>query len=131
MKVMVFVKATHESENSSGPPDPKAMEAMGRYNEALIAAGIMKEHILGGLRPTRFAKRVHFSGKNRTVVDGPFTETKEVVAGFWLWEVKSIGEAVEWVKKCPNPMATDSDIDIRPLFSLEEIAAWKKGAGSA
>jgi hypothetical protein len=130
MKVMVFVKATPDSE-AGGPPDPKAMEAMGKYNEALIAAGIMKERILGGLRPTRFARRVHFSGKNRTVTDGPFTETKELVAGFWLWEVQSIEEAVEWVKKCPNPMPTDSDIDIRPLFSLEEITAWKKAADLA
>jgi hypothetical protein len=101
------------------------MEAMGKYNEALIAAGILKGQILGGLRPTRFAKRVHFSGKNRTVIDGPFAETKELVAGFWLWEVKSIEEAVEWVKKCPNPMPKDSDIDIRPLLSLEELEAWE------
>jgi hypothetical protein len=124
MKVMVFVKATNESEDAV-PPDPKMMEAMGKYNEALIAAGILKGQILGGLRPTRFAKRVHFSGKNRTVIDGPFAETKELVAGFWLWEVKSIEEAVEWVKKCPNPMPKDSDIDIRPLLSLEELEAWE------
>jgi hypothetical protein len=124
MKVMVFVKATNESEDAV-PPDPKMMEAMGKYNEALIAAGILKGQILGGLRPTRFAKRVHFSGKYRTVIDGPFAETKELVAGFWLWEVKSIEEAVEWVKKCPNPMPKDSDIDIRPLLSLEELEAWE------
>lgn len=130
MKVMVFVKATADSEGGA-PPDPKMMEAMGKYNEALIAAGIMKERIVGGLKPTRFARRVHFSGKNRTVIDGPFAETKELVAGFWLWEVGSIEEAVEWVKKCPNPMPTDSDIEIRPLFSLEELAEWKKGAGVA
>ena len=126
MKVMVFVKATPASEDGA-PPDPKAMEAMGKYNEALIAAGILKDRIMGGLKPTRFAKRVHFSGKNRTVIDGPFAETKEVVAGFWLWEVKSIEEAVEWLKKCPNPMATDSDIEIRPLYSLDELARWKEG----
>jgi len=114
MKVMVFVKATKDSE-AGVPPDPKMMEAMGKYNEALIAAGILKEQILGGLKPTRFAKRVHFSGKNRTVIDGPFVETKELVAGFWLWEVESVDEAVEWVKKCPNPMLTDSDVEIRPL----------------
>jgi hypothetical protein len=123
MKVMVFVKATHDSE-AGAPPDPKMMEAMGKYNDALIAADIMKERILGGLKPTHSAKRVHFSGRNRTVIDGPFTETKEVVAGFWLWEVKSIEEAVEWVKKCPNPMPTDSDIDIRPLYSAEDLEAW-------
>jgi PhnB protein len=124
MKVMVFVKATKDSE-AGVPPDPKMLEAMGKYNEALIAAGILKEQILGGLKPTRFAKRVHFSGKNRTVIDGPFVETKELVAGFWLWEVKSIDEAVEWVKKCPNPMLTDSDVEIRPLYSLEDITRWK------
>jgi hypothetical protein len=124
MKVMVFVKATADSE-ASAPPSPEMMQAMHKYNQALIAAGIMKEQILGGLRPTRFAKRVHFSGNNRTVIDGPFSETKELVAGFWLWEVKSIEEAVEWVKKCPNPMPTDSDVDIRPLFPLEEIEGWE------
>ncbi|MFZ0501243.1 MAG: YciI family protein [Steroidobacteraceae bacterium] len=124
MKVMVFVKATQDSEDAL-PPDPKMMEAMGKYNEALIAAGILKDKIMGGLKSTRFAKRVHFSGKNRTVIDGPFTETKELVAGFWLWEVKSIEEAVEWLKKCPNPMVTDSDVDIRPLYSLEDLEAWR------
>lgn len=125
MKVMVFVKATQDSEDEA-PPPPEMLNAMQQYNEALIAAGILKDQILGGLKPTRYAKRVHFSGKNRTVTDGPFTETKELVAGFWLWDVKSIEEAVEWVKKCPNPMFTDSDIDIRPLFSLEDMEAWEK-----
>lgn len=128
MKVMVFVKATQASENAT-PPDPKMMEAMGKYNEALIAAGILKDKIMGGLKSTRFAKRVHFSGKDRTVTDGPFAETKELVAGFWLWEVNSVEDAVEWVKKCPNPMLTESDIDIRPLFSLEELTCMKEGAG--
>jgi hypothetical protein len=126
MKVMVFVKATRDSE-SGVPPDPKMMEAMGKYNEALIAAGILKDQILGGLKPSRFAKRVHFSGKDRMVIDGPFAETKELVAGFWLWEVKSIEEAVEWVKKCPSPMPTDSDVEIRPLYSLDDIEQWRKG----
>jgi hypothetical protein len=115
MKVMVFVKATQDSENAV-PPDPKMIDAMHVYNEALTAAGILKDPILGGLQSTRFAKRVHFSGDNRTVVDGPFAETKELVAGFWLWEVKSIEEAVEWLKKCP---LTDAVVDIRPLFSPE------------
>ena len=124
MKVMVFVKATADSEREA-PPTPELMNAMQKYNEALIAAGILKDQILGGLKPTRYARRVHFSGKNRTVIDGPFAETKEAVAGFWLWEVKSVEEAVEWVKKCPNPMFTDSDIDIRPLFSLEDMEAWE------
>ena len=123
MKVMVFVKATQDSE-AEAPPTQELLNAMHQYNEALIAAGILKEQILGGLKPTRYAKRVHFSGKNRTVIDGPFTETKEAVAGFWLWDVKSIEEAVEWVKKCPNPMFTDSDIDIRPLFSMDEMEDW-------
>ena len=126
MQVLVFVKATQDSENGVRP-DPKLMEAMGKYNEALIAAGIIKDPIMGGLKPTRFAKRVHFSGKNRTVIDGPFAETKELVAGFWLWEVKSIEEAVDWVKKCPNPMLTDSDIEIRPLYTMEDMQQWKDG----
>lgn len=125
MKVMVFVKATKDSE-ASVPPTKELMDAMGKYNEALIAAGVIKDMVLGGLRATRFAKRVHFSGKNRTVIDGPFTETKEQVAGFWLWDVKSVEEAVEWVRKCPNPMFTDSDIDIRPLIPMEELEEWKK-----
>jgi hypothetical protein len=124
MKVMVFGKATEGTEDGV-PPTPEAMEAMDKYTSALIAAGIMQDGIFGGLKPTSFARRVHFSGQNRTVIDGPFTETKEVVAGFMLWEVKSIEEAVEWVKKSPNPMTTDSDVEIRPLFSLEEIEAWE------
>ena len=115
MKVMIFVKATQDSEDEV-PPDPKMINAMHEYNEALIAAGILKDQVLGGLKPTRFAKRVHFSGNNPMVVDGPFAETKELVAGFWLWEVKSIEEAVEWLKKCP---LTDSVVDIRPLYSPE------------
>ena len=116
MKVMVFMKATRDSEDEV-PPDAKALEVMHNYNEALIAAGILQNQILGGLKPTRFAKRVHFAGKNRTVIDGPFTETKESVAGFSLWEVMSIEEAVEWVKKCP--VQTECDVDIRPLYSPE------------
>jgi hypothetical protein len=122
MKVMVFGKATKETE-AGVPADPAAMEAMGKYTEALIAAGIMKEMILGGLKPTRFAKRVYFSGKNATVIDGQFAETKEVVAGFMLWEVKSIEEAVEWVKK--YPMTTDSEVEIRPLYSREDFERWE------
>src|SRR5271163_4424441 len=108
MKVMVFVKATTDSEDGAAP-DPKAMEAMGKFNEALIAAGILKEKIMGGLKPTRLAKRVHFSGKNRTVIDGPFAETKDVIAGYMVWEVKSIEEAIEWVKK--GPVASGSDVE--------------------
>ena len=119
MKVMVFVKATEDSE-AGVMPSKELLATMGAYNQSLIAAGIMKDG--GGLKPTRFAKRMHFSGKNRTVTDGPFAETKEIVAGYWLWEVKSMDEAVEWLKKCPMPMLKDSDIDIRPLFEAEDFA---------
>jgi hypothetical protein len=122
MRVMVMVKATPESEAGKldGPEIEKMFEEMGRYNEELVKAGIM---LAGdGLKPTSEAKRVHFSGTNRTVIDGPFTETKELVAGFWLWVVKSMEEAVEWVKRCPNPMLSDSDIDIRPIYEAEDLA---------
>jgi hypothetical protein len=120
MKVMVMVKATRDSE-AGVMPTQELLTAMGQYNESLVKAGIMLA--AEGLRPSRDAKRVHFSGKERTVTDGPFTETKELIAGFWLWEVRSIEEAVEWVKRCPNPMLTDSDIDIRPIFMPEDFGA--------
>ncbi len=116
MKVMIFVKASEDTE-AGVPPDPRAIEAMHHYNEALIAAGILKDQILGGLMPSRFGKRVHFSGKDLTVIDGPFAETKEVVAGFALWEVESIEEALEWARKCP--VTADCDVEIRPLYSPE------------
>ena len=119
MRFMIFVKATADSE-AGAPPSTEMLTAMGKFNEELVKAGIMKDG--DGLRPTKDAKRVHFSGKNRTVIDGPFTETKEVVAGFWIWECASMAEAVEWVKKCPNPMLTDSDIDIRPCFTADDFA---------
>jgi PhnB protein len=118
MKVMVFVKATRDSE-AGVMPTKELLTAMGAYNRALIEAGVMKD--AAGLKPTRFAKRVRFSGEHRLVIDGPFTETKELVAGYWLWEVKSMEEAVEWLKKCPNPMLTDSDIDIRPLYTPQDL----------
>jgi PhnB protein len=118
MKVMVFVKATQDSE-AGVMPTQALLAAMGAYNRALIEAGVMKD--AAGLKPTRFAKRVHFSGQDRIVTDGPFAETKELVSGYWLWEVQSIEEAVEWLKKCPNPMLTDSDIDIRPLYAPEDL----------
>lgn len=121
MKVMVFGKATKDTE-AGVPASPEAMEAMGKYTEALIAAGIIKEPIFGGLKPSSFAKRVQFSGKNRIVIDGPFPETKELVAGFSMWDVESIEQAVEWVKK--SPMATDCEVEIRPLYSMEDLAAW-------
>jgi len=118
MKVMVMVKATRDSE-AGVMPTQELLTAMGQYNESLVKAGIM---LAGeGLKPSRYAKRVHFSGKERTVIDGPFTETKELIAGFWLWQVRSIEEAVEWVKRCPNPMLTESDIDIRPIFGPEDF----------
>ena len=116
MRVIVFVKATKDSEEGR-MPTTELLEAMTKYNEQLINAGIM----LGGegLQPTSSAKRVHFSGANRTVVDGPFAETKELVAGYWIWQVRDMDEAVEWVKRCPNPMFTDSDIEIRPVYEVE------------
>jgi PhnB protein len=124
MQVMVFGKATKDTE-AEVPPTPAAMEAMGKYTEALMAAGIIKDNIFGGLKPSRFAKRVQFSGKNPTVIDGPFADTKELVAGFMLWEVQSIEEAIEWVKK--NPLPADSEVEIRPLYSMEDFAAWDEG----
>jgi len=125
MKVMVLGKATKTTE-AGVPPDPAAMQAMERYNEALVAAGI-KIEIMGGLKPSRFAKHVHFTGKKATVTDGPFADTKEIVAGFSLWEVKSIEEAVEWVKKLP--MTEECDAMIFPLYGLEDFAAWDRGEG--
>src|SRR3984957_5615768 len=120
MKVIVFVKATADSE-AGVMPTQELLTAMGAYNETLVKAGIMLAD--EGLKPSRHGKRVHFSGKARAVTDGPFTETKELVAGFWLWQVRSIEEAVEWVKRCPNPMLTDSDIEIRPVFGPEDFGA--------
>jgi hypothetical protein len=102
-------------------PTQALLAEMGKFNEELVKAGVM---LAGeGLRPSSKGKRVKFSGRNRTVVDGPFTETKELVSGFWLWQVRSIDEAVEWVKRCPNPMPVDSEIEIRPLFAAEDFAA--------
>jgi hypothetical protein len=118
VKVMVMVKATEDSE-AGVMPTTELLTAMGQYNESLVKAGVI---LAGeGLKPSRYGKRVHFSGNSRSVTDGPFTETKELVAGFWLWQVRSIEEAVEWVKRCPNPMLTDSDIEIRPVFELEDF----------
>ena len=118
MKVMVLVKATHDSE-AGVMPTQELLTAMGDFNESLVKAGIL---LAGeGLRPSREGKRVRFSGKTRTVTDGPFAETKELVAGFWIWQVRTIEEAIEWVKRCPNPMLTDSDIEIRPVFGPEDF----------
>ena len=120
MRVMVIVKASEDSENGV-MPDEKLLTAMGAFNEELVKAGIM---LAGeGLHPTSKAKRVRFSGSRRTVVDGPFAETKELIAGYWIWKVNSMEEAVEWVKRCPNPHNVDSEIEIRPIFENEDFGA--------
>jgi hypothetical protein len=120
MRFMVMVKATRDSE-AGVMPSHELLEAMGKYNEELARAGIM---LAGdGLHPSSKGARVKFSGKNRTVVDGPFAETKELVAGFWIWQVKSKQEAIDWVKRCPNPMPGDSEIEIRQLFEPEDFGA--------
>jgi hypothetical protein len=118
MRVMVLVKATKDSE-AGIMPSTELLEAMGKYNEELVNAGIM---LAGeGLKPSVQGKRVAFDGRKRTVIDGPFTETKELVAGFWLWQVKDMAEAVEWVKRCPNPMPGPSEIELRPVFELSDF----------
>jgi hypothetical protein len=120
MRVMVLVKATKDSEAGTLPTN-ELLEAMGKFNEELAKAGIMKAG--EGLKPSAKGKRVAFDGARRMVIDGPFTETKELVAGFWLWEVKDMEEAVAWVKRCPNPMPGPSEIEIRPLYEMEDFAA--------
>ena len=120
MRVMVIVKANENSEAGVMPP-ADLFVAMGKYNEELAKAGILLA--ADGLHPSSRGVRVHFSGDKRTVTDGPFAETKELVAGFWLWQVRSMEEAIEWVRRCPNPHVGDSDIEIRPVFSEEDFAA--------
>ena len=118
MRFMVIVKATKDSE-AGVMPSQELLAEMGKYNEELVKAGIM---LAGeGLQPSSKGKRVRFSGKSRTVVDGPFSHTNELIAGFWLWQVKSLEEAVEWVKRCPNPMLEDSEIEIRQVFEAEDF----------
>jgi hypothetical protein len=118
MRFMVIVKATKESE-AGEIPSTELLTAMGNYNEQLVKAGVM---LAGeGLQPSSKGARVRFSGDKRTVVDGPFTETKELIAGFWLWQVRSKEEAIEWVKRCPNPMMSDSEIEIRQVFEAEDF----------
>ena len=120
MRVMVMVKATAESE-AGVMPDEALMTAMGRFNEELVKAGVM---LAGeGLHPTSRGARVLFDGPTRTVVDGPFAETKELVAGFWLWQVRSMDEAIEWARRCPNPHAGPSELEIRPVFEAEDFGA--------
>ena len=119
MKVMVIVKATKASE-AGEMPSQQLLSDMGKYNEELQKAGIMLDG--AGLHPSSKGKRVRFAGQNRTVIDGPFAETKELIAGYWLWEVKSMEEAVEWLTRCPNPHSEITDVDIRPLFAAEDFA---------
>lgn len=118
MRVMVIVKATADSE-AGLMPAPELLEAMGKYNEELAKAGIMLSG--DGLKPTSQGKRVAFDGTSRIVMDGPFAETKELIAGFWLWEVKDMEEAVAWVRRCPNPMPGPSEIEIRPLYEMADF----------
>ena len=121
MRVMVLVKATDDSEKGFSPtPESLAiLEAMGKFNEELVKAGIMQAG--EGLRPSSEGKRIAFDGPGRTVIDGPFSQTRELVAGFWLWDVKDMDEAVAWVKRCPNPMPGPSDIEIRPLYEMSDF----------
>jgi hypothetical protein len=114
MRFMVLVKATPESEAAGAMPSEQMLAEMGKFNEELVNAGIMKSG--EGLHPSSKGVRVHFAGDKRTVIDGPFTETKELVAGFWIWECASLEEAIEWAKRCPNPMNEESDLEIRQIF---------------
>ena len=122
MRVMVLVKATADSEKGFDPSSPWAaamMEAMGKFNDELSKAGIFLG--AGGLQPSSQGKRIAFDGPGRAVIDGPFAETKELVAGFWIWEVKDMDEAIAWVKRCPNPMPGPSEIEIRPLYEMADF----------
>jgi hypothetical protein len=118
MRFMVIVKATRDSE-AGVMPSAQLLAEMGRYNEALVKAGVMQAG--EGLHPSSKGARVRFSGKNRSVVDGPFAETKELVAGFWLWKCASLQEAIDWVKRCPNPMPGDSEVEIRQIFEADDF----------
>ncbi len=122
MRVMVLVKATEDSEKGfvRSPETMAMMEAMGKYNDELQKAGILRD--ADGLKPTSEAKRIAFDGPGRTVIDGPFAPARDQVAGFWLWEVKDMDEAVAWVKRCPNPMPGPSEIEIRPLYEMSDWA---------
>jgi hypothetical protein len=120
MRVMVLVKANKDTE-AGVLPSERLLAEMGRYNEELVKAGVM---LAGeGLHPSSRGKRVRFSGEKRTVIDGPFAETKELIAGFWLWQVKSMDEAVEWAKRCPNPTGAESELELRPVFEAEDFGA--------
>ncbi len=120
MRVIVLIKATRDTE-AGVLPEEKLLSAMGQYNEALVKAGVM---LAGeGLHPSSKGVRVRFSGSQRAVIDGPFTETKELIAGFWIWQVRSMEEAIAWIKRCPNPTGHDSEIEIRPVFEAEDFGA--------
>jgi hypothetical protein len=120
MRVMVVIKATKDSE-AGVMPSEALLTAMGNFNDELVKAGVM---LAGeGLHPSSRGKRVRFSGTKRTVIDGPFAETKELIAGFWLWQVRSMDEAIEWVKRCPNPHNEACDVEIRPVFEAEDFGA--------
>lgn len=118
MKFIVFVKASAETEAGVMPTEAE-LAAMGNYNEQLVSAGIMRAG--EGLHPSSKGARIMFSGENRTVVDGPFAETKELVAGFWIWECQSLQEAIEWAKKCPNPTGHESQLEIRQVFTMDDF----------
>ena len=121
MRVMVFVKATEDSELGLPPTAEmtEMFEAMGRFNEELVNAGVMVEG--DGLKPSSAGKRIAFDGESRTVIDGPFAEARELVAGYWIWEVKDMDEAVAWAKRCPNPMRGPSELEIRPFYQMEDF----------
>ena len=120
MRFMVMVRATKDSE-SGILPDEKLLSDMGRFNEELVKAGVM---LAGeGLQPSSKGARIHFSGNKRSVIDGPFSEAKELIAGFWIWQCTSLEEAIEWVKRCPNPMPGESDIEIRQVFEADDFGA--------
>jgi hypothetical protein len=118
MRVMVLIKANEDSE-AGVMPSEELFREMGAYNEELVKAGVMLDG--DGLKPSSEGARVRFSGSQRTVIDGPFVETKELIAGYWIWQVESLDEAIEWVKRCPNPMGVESEIEIRPLFEAEDF----------
>lgn len=120
MRVIVLIKADKDSE-AGVMPDEKLFTEMGNFNEELVNAGVMLSG--EGLHPSSKGARVRFSGKNRTVIDGPFAETKELIAGFWIWKVNSMQEAIDWVKRCPNPMGGESEIEIRQIFEMEDFGA--------
>ena len=128
MRVIVFVKATEDSE-AGALPSPELIEAMGKYNAELIEAGVMVGG--DGLKASKFGKRIAFDGASRTVIDGPFAETRELVAGFWIWEVKDLDEALAWAKRCPNPMPGPSELELRPVITMDDFAEVMTDEGAA